>query len=76
MFLTHLFSAAALLATVVLAAGMGEYIDESQFDAAYAPFAWLCFNVPSFVECHEQWIEVIAAIRAAWLAFVMLDRVG
>lgn len=75
MFLTHIFSALALLATLVLASGLQGFIDEAQFEAAYAPFAWLCFNVPSFVECHEQYIEMIAVIRLTWIAFVLLDVV-
>ncbi len=75
MFLTHLFSAVAFVATLVLAAGLQGWIDEAQFEAVYAPFAWLCFNVPSFVECHEEWIEVAATIRSAWLGFVLLDKV-
>ncbi|HUQ71838.1 MAG TPA: hypothetical protein VM165_20070 [Planctomycetaceae bacterium] len=29
----------------------------------YEPFVWLCLNVPLFVIAHEQWIDVLAAVR-------------
>ena len=75
MFIRHLFSAVGLLATLIYAAYPCGLLTEEQMLEAYAPFVWLCLHVPGFVEYHEQWIEVVAMIRTAWLAFVLRESV-
>lgn len=75
MFIRHLFSAVGLLATLIFAAYPCGLLTEDQMLEAYAPFAWLCLHVPGFVEYHEQWIDVVAMVRTAYLAIELLESV-
>lgn len=54
MFLTHILSALALLATLVFASYSVGILTEDEMLAAYEPFAWMCLQVPGIVECNEQ----------------------
>jgi hypothetical protein len=75
MSLTHIFSAVALLATLVLAAGLQGWISDSQFEAAYAPFAWMCFNGADIRGMSRAVDRGCGGDLRTWLAFMMLDRV-
>jgi len=70
----RLLSALAFVATLIVAAYGAGVLSDGQMKVAYEPCAWLCLNVPGFVEEHERWIEVVGMLRTAWMAFVWQRR--
>lgn len=69
----RVLSAVACFSTLLAMTAAFGALTEDQFGQCHEWAIWGCLNIPGFGEEHERWIEILAPLRTAWVAFT---RVG